>query len=89
METRSQAVFWHAGNNPAWKQLVGKPQKIYKMDENVIQVNNVPENVVAEKEPKDVHVLTSSEKGERVTVIACCSVEGTLLPLAIIMKAVR
>nr|CAD7394771.1 unnamed protein product [Timema cristinae] len=36
--------------------------------------------VIAKKGSKDIHVVTSDEKGETITVLACCSAEGRFLP---------
>jgi hypothetical protein len=41
------------------------------------------------KGAKDVHVVTSSERGGSVSIIACCDAEGIFLPPVLIMKAVR
>jgi hypothetical protein len=38
---------------------------------------------------KDVHVLTSGEKGETVSVIACSNAEGNFLPPYCIFKGVN
>jgi hypothetical protein len=38
---------------------------------------------------KDVHLLTSPEKGETITVTACCNTEGRYLPLKRILKSVN
>lgn len=69
--------------------LVDKPRSIYNMDESGIQINNKPGKVVAEKGSKCVHVLTSKERGENVSVIACANAEGTFLPPVLILKGVR
>ncbi|CAK1598568.1 unnamed protein product [Parnassius mnemosyne] len=50
-----------------------KPSCIFNMDETGLQLNN-----------RLGHVL--AEKGETITVIACCNAEGTFLPPACIMK---
>ncbi|XP_046739416.1 uncharacterized protein LOC124407375 [Diprion similis] len=59
---------------------------IFNMDETGLQLNNRPGYVLAEKGSKAVSTVTSTEKGETITVIACCSAEGTFLPPACIMK---
>lgn len=56
------------------------------MDETGLQLNNKPTFVLAEKGSKSVPVITSGEKGETITVIACCNAEGIFLPPACIMK---
>ncbi|KAL3280716.1 hypothetical protein HHI36_003952 [Cryptolaemus montrouzieri] len=49
-----------------------------------IQVNNKLGKVLATKGDKEVYTLTSSEKGENVSVIACCSAEGYFMPPVLI-----
>ncbi|XP_069357516.1 uncharacterized protein [Maniola hyperantus] len=62
------------------------PEKIFNMDETGIQMNNIPSKVIATNGSKDVYTLTSSEKGENVTVIACCNAQGNFLPPVLIYK---
>lgn len=69
--------------------LINKPGNIYNMDESGLQLNNEPGQVVAIKGTKDVHVRKSTERGETVTVIACCNAEGTFLPAYCIFKGVN
>ncbi|CAB3256885.1 unnamed protein product [Arctia plantaginis] len=59
---------------------------IFNMDETGLQLNSRPGHVLAQKGSKVVHTVTSTEKGETITVIACCNAEGTFLPPACIMK---
>ncbi|KAK9745716.1 hypothetical protein QE152_g6726 [Popillia japonica] len=66
--------------------LLDKPGRIYNMDESGLQVNNKPGKVVATKGSKDVYTVTSSEKGENVTVVSCCNPEGSFLPPVLILK---
>ncbi|KAI4462014.1 hypothetical protein MML48_5g00018667 [Holotrichia oblita] len=56
------------------------------MDESGLQLNNRPGYVLAEKGSKPVSTITSTEKGETITVIGCCNAEGTFLPPACIVK---
>ncbi|GLV46061.1 hypothetical protein CBL_05147 [Carabus blaptoides fortunei] len=56
------------------------------MHESEIQLNNKPGKVFATKGSKDVHVLTSVERGENLTVVTCCNAEGTFLPPVLIIK---
>lgn len=63
-----------------------KPSHIFNMDETGLQLNNRPDHVLAAKGSKAVSTVTSTEKGETITVIACCNAEGTFLPPACIMK---
>jgi hypothetical protein len=60
--------------------LIGKPAKIYNADETGLKLNNKVDIFLAVKGSKDVHVLTSGEKGETVSVIACSNTEGNVLP---------
>jgi hypothetical protein len=60
--------------------LMKKPSHIFNLDETVLQLNNKPGHVLAKKGSTDVHLLTSAEKGETISVIACCSAEGHFLP---------
>lgn len=69
--------------------LIGRPGNIFNMDEAGIQIINKPSKVLAPKGAKDVHVLTSRERGENVTVIGCCNAEGTFLPPVLILKGVN
>lgn len=66
--------------------LMSKPNCVFNMDESGLQLNNRPGYVLAEKGAKAVSTATSTEKGETITIIACCNAEGTFLPPACIMK---
>jgi hypothetical protein len=59
------------------------------VDESGVQANNKPASVMTGKESESVHVLTSGEKGENVTVIACCNAEGQFLPPVLTFKGVN
>jgi hypothetical protein len=59
--------------------LMKKPSYIFNSDETGLQLNNKPRHVLAKKGSTDVHLLTSAEKGEIISVIACCSA-GHFLP---------
>lgn len=67
-------------------QLFDKPANIFNMDETGLQLNNRPNDVLAAKGSKVVSTVTSTERGETVTLIACCNAEGSFLPPAAIMK---
>lgn len=67
-------------------ELINKPSALFNMDETGLQLNNRPGQVLAEKGSKVVHTITSGEKGETITVIACCNAEGMFLPPVSIMK---
>lgn len=69
-------------------ELLDKPNCIWNCDEIGVQLNNEPGKVIAEKGSRDVHVVTSAEKGETVTILACCNAEGQFLPPFCIFKGV-
>lgn len=56
------------------------------MDETGLQLNSRPGHVLAEKGSKTISTVTSTEKGETITVVACCNAEGVFLPPACVMK---
>jgi hypothetical protein len=63
-----------------------QPQNIYNMDETGLQLCTRSTNVVAEKGSKRVPQMSTGEKGETVSVVACCSATGVFLPPLIILK---
>lgn len=67
-------------------QLFDKPGNVFNVDESGLQLNNKPGQVIAEKGSKSVTSITSGEKGETISVIACCSAEGVFLPPFCIFK---
>lgn len=52
-------------------------------------MTNKPEQVIAFKGKRSVVSITNTERGENVTVVACCSATGQYLPPYVIMKAKR
>ncbi|KAB0790336.1 hypothetical protein PPYR_15330 [Photinus pyralis] len=66
--------------------LFEKPANIFNIDETGLQLNNRPGEVLAKKGSKAVSTITSTEKGETITLVACCNAEGSFVPPAIIMK---
>lgn len=59
------------------------------MDERDLQLNNESEKVVAEKKrSRNVHVITFSERGETITIVACKNAEDTYLPPFCIIKGI-
>ncbi|XP_072378888.1 uncharacterized protein [Diabrotica undecimpunctata] len=68
--------------------LLNKPIYIWNCDEIGVQLNNEPKKVVASKGSKDVHVVTSAEKGETISILACCNAEEQFLPPYCIFKGV-
>lgn len=69
--------------------LLDKPERIYNMDESGVQLNNKPGKVVAKKGAKVVNSVTSAEKGETMTIVACCNAIGNFLPPVVIIKGVN
>lgn len=67
-------------------QLFEKPGNIFNIDESGLQLNNKPGYVIAEKGSKTVSNITSGEKGETISIVACCSAEGVFLPPLCILK---
>lgn len=63
-----------------------KPGFIFNVDETGLQLNNRTGYVVAQKGSKDVHAISSGEKGETISVFACCNAEGTFMPPVSIFK---
>ena len=72
----------------AENNLLDKPGNIWNADETGVQMNNVAGEVIARKGSKDVKVVTTSEKCEIITILACCNAEGHFLPPYCIMKGV-
>jgi len=70
-------------------QLFDKPNKIFNMDEKGCQLSlHHPQNVLAKKGSKRVH-LVAPEHGENVTVVACGSASGLVIPPMVIFKGQR
>lgn len=67
-------------------ELMNEPNRIYNIDETGLQLNNRPEYVVATKGSKHVASVTSTEKGETISVIVCCNAEGTFIPPTCMFK---
>ncbi|KAI4462668.1 hypothetical protein MML48_4g00001117 [Holotrichia oblita] len=67
-------------------ELFDKPRHIFNMEETGLQLNNRPSHVISAKGSKAVSTVTSTEKGETLTVIACCIAEGGFMPPTTIMK---
>jgi len=65
------------------------PQNIFNMDETGVQLSTRSEQVIAEKGSKRLPQLSSGEKGETVSVVACCSATGVFLPPVVIFKGIR
>jgi hypothetical protein len=61
--------------------LLNLPGKIFNVDESGLHFNNKgSEEVIVMMVSSTVPQIISGEKGETVTILACCSVEGTLIP---------
>lgn len=66
--------------------LLDKPDHIFNIDETGVQLSNKPGKVIATKGAKSVHSVTSREKGETMSIIACCNAAGNFLPPVVIIK---
>jgi hypothetical protein len=60
--------------------LMKKPGHIFSVDETSLQLNHKPGYVIAKRNSKDVHLLTSVEKEETTSFIHCYRAEGYVLP---------
>lgn len=69
--------------------LLDKPDKIFNIDETGVQLNNSTGKVIATRGARVVHSITSAEKGETLSVIACCNAVGNFLPPVVIIKGVN
>ena len=65
------------------------PQNVYNMDESGVQMTTRKGAVVAARGSKRVPQLATGEKGETVSLIACCSATGVFLPPLLIFKGIR
>lgn len=70
-------------------ELLDKPDRIYNIDETGVQLNNSTGKVIATRGARVVHSITSGEKGETLSVIACCNAVGNFLPPVVIIKGVN
>ncbi|KAJ8884790.1 hypothetical protein PR048_010986 [Dryococelus australis] len=66
--------------------LIRKPGHIFSMDETGLPLNNKPGEVIAEKGSRSVSLITSGEKGETISVLACANGEGSFIPPYYIFK---
>jgi hypothetical protein len=55
----------------------------------VFILNNVPPEIVTTKRVRDIINFTSGERGKNVTIVACCSASGAIIPPFVIFKGVR
>ncbi|XP_050304919.1 uncharacterized protein LOC126742315 [Anthonomus grandis grandis] len=63
-----------------------KPGHIFNTDETGLQLNTRAGQVLAEQGSKCVPSLSPGKKGETISVMACCSAEGTFIPPYYIFK---
>jgi hypothetical protein len=61
---------------------------IFNINESDILPNNKPGSVITENVSKNVHVLTSADKNENITAMACCNAADQLLFLILIFMDV-
>lgn len=60
---------------------VQRPIDVYNMDETGVKTSSSrPPKVVSIKGKRQVGVISTAERGELTTVIACCNAAGTFLP---------
>lgn len=71
------------------KNLRGRPECVYNVDETGMPLSNRPPNIIAQKGAKDVVSMTSVERGENVTVLACMNAAGQYIPPFVLFKGVR
>lgn len=57
-----------------------KSGNTFNMDETGRQLNSEVGKVIATKRAKDVSTLTSSERGENLSVVACINAESLMTP---------
>ncbi|CAB3252682.1 unnamed protein product [Arctia plantaginis] len=69
--------------------LRGRPECVYNVDETGMPLSNRPPNIIAQKGAKDVVSMTSVERGENVTVLACMNAAGQYIPPFVLFKGVR
>jgi hypothetical protein len=65
--------------------MFGDPARVHA-DESGLQLNNRPQKTVSMKRKKNVISVTTNERGETVTVVACVSVTGVFMPPYVIFK---
>jgi hypothetical protein len=69
--------------------ILTKAQSIYNADESGLQLHSKAGKVLAAKGERSVLQVTNSERGENVTVLACCSASGNFIPPFIVFKGKR
>jgi hypothetical protein len=69
--------------------LLNKPDRVFNAGESGLQMNTRGSNVLCEKGKKNVHSISPKEKGETVTVLACCNASGNFMPPSVIFKGKR
>lgn len=65
------------------------PHCLFNADETGVQMHLRPAKVLAAKGNKSVLQVTNAERGENVTVMACCSASGYYVPPMVIFKGKR
>ena len=69
--------------------MLNKPDRIFNADESGLQMNTRGRHVFCEKGKKNIHSIFPKEKGETVTVLACCNAAGNFMPPTVIFKGKR
>jgi len=65
------------------------PHAVYNADESGLQLHLRPGKVLAAKGDRSVLQVTNSERGQNVTVVACCNAVGNFIPPMVIFKGQR
>lgn len=68
---------------------IGKPQNIYNADESGLQMAVRAGKVLSKKGARSVVQTSNVERGETVTVLACCNASGNFVPPFVVFKGVR
>jgi hypothetical protein len=62
---------------------------MYNTDETSMSLNNRSPRGVAARGSHEVSSLTGAERGENVTIVACCNAAGAYIPPFIIFRYIR
>jgi hypothetical protein len=70
-------------------QLFDKPESLYSLDKCGFPLNNRPPKIISNKGKRKVVSLTNVERGENVTIVACCNASGMYILPMVIFKRLR
>jgi hypothetical protein len=71
------------------KDLIEQPGRTFNEYKTSLQLDDNPEFFLSKRGSKDINILTSVEKGETKSVIACCSAECHYFPPVCSLKDVK